>query len=350
MVYIYFLWRIKNDLLFIYVYYALCMVFISVRLICYLLIHNATYISGVTFLSVLDTCGLASMRLEVESNAVLPAMPILHSLTHLTLFNPTTVSYDEDEPLLRHANKLREFECYQDVAAPNFLRWLARLKPNPIRYLSVHLVCLSLEHEQTLQRFDVDQLRLDNINTVQIWFSNAGRDYLPFLQRFVSRVSRASTILLYSFDINNHEPTADQLPQFVKSVLTEHFALPPNTVQSWEFRYIFDSFLRGVFRAIVDEIGGDMDGDWVCEDVRLIKTAIGREVVAVLEKWEAHVERVVHDWRGITLVVKSENSPGKQLNIRLTDYGEHRNVENEEDDDEDNDDLDEDGVEQLVWW
>ena len=278
--------------------------------------------SAVTFLSVLDTCGLAFMRLTVSSGVVLGEMPILQSLTHLRLCNPpTTVSFDE--PLLRDANKLREFACYQKVAAPNFLRWLARLKPNPIRYLIMELVSLSAEDEQTLQKFDVDQLRLDNIDNVEIRFSNADRDYLPFLQRFIPRVSRASTITLYCYGVNNHEPTADQLPLLLNSLLSERFTSPTNTVQSLTFDDFFDSFLRGVFRAIVVEVGDDMDGDgdWVCEDVRLIKKAIGRQVVAVLEKWEAHVERVEtmgmdNDDDNMTLVVKSENSPGKQLNIR----------------------------------
>ena len=267
----------------------------------------------------LDTCGLASLRLWLGSDVVVGELPILRSLTHLGLFNDVIVSFDE--PLLQHADKLQEFDCGDgDINSPNFLRWLVRLQPKSIRVLRVDLASLSTEDEQTLQQFDLDQLHLDNINSIHINFSNDDRDYMPFLQRFLPRVSRASMISLDSY-FNKHQPTANQFPLLVDSLLSGHFHSPPDTVQTVESTNVFDAYFHSVTSSIEDAIGYDVDDDddgcWVYDDVHLIKNAIGRQLGAVLQKWEARVEKVERHYSKLTLVVKSAQSPHKQLTIEL---------------------------------
>ena len=237
-------------------------------------------------------------------------MPILGSLTELETWI-TPVRYTE--PLLENAVKLQKITCHHaEVSATNFIQWLGRPRlqqPNPIREVNVVVGKLSEDDEQFIREYNFDQLILDHVSDVTLQF--VAGDYSRFISPFMPLLSNASVISLYSYRF-----VPAELELVVHSFLSARTS--PDSVQTLRLYYFADSYRRGVIASVTADMSKvvvDEDGDWMCSDLNVIKSAIGDAVVEVLSDLRMHAEKVVYSHGVMTLFMKSAHCPEKLFKI-----------------------------------
>ena len=287
--------------------------------------------SAVEFLSVLDSCGLRSMKLELmldSGDDVIDKMTRMRSLTHLEIRFSRCCTYilRFNEPLLQDADKLQMLLCNNRSLKSNaleLLTWLIRRQPNPITDIVVNLYGVKDVYDddgEFIRLFDFQQVSLPQIKNVEIAFGRMKAYDLDFIRGFLPRVSHAVCIKLCWLDFSDPIFSDDQFPLFVKVLLSKHYEMPRE--QTFVFRNCFRYYANRVAKTISDKIvvpdwliGAQ---SWTCHNSHyksLIMKAVGEKLVAVLLEQEAHVHSVELDYRGITLDVRNPKYPRNMLKL-----------------------------------